>query len=497
MQSTHESRANPLVARVTHFRAARGVFRVSLERYVAFVAVFAAATFAIPPSWELPPERWVAAFVVLTVLSVVLEFVEVPLPRGGVLSLATIPHVATLLLIPPPFASISIGSAVLIEELVRRAPRIKLLFNVAAFVLTARLTALVVGAVGDAWTASAARDHLVLAVLFAVAGVAYYAINAVLSSGVLSAATGERFLVLLRANTRNTRLSELGAATVGALFALIWTVEPMWTALLGVPAAVISRSLQYIRQLESETRLAVRSLAQIVDHRDTTTFHHSERVAMYAVALARELDLGEDTVELVEQAASVHDLGKIGVPDRILLKPSALTDAERTKMWLHTEIGAQILRHFELFREGAEIVLHHHEAYDGTGYPGRLSGDAIPLGARVVAVADAFDAMTSDRPYRTAMPVTEALSRLRAGSGLQWDPQIVGAFIKLVIEERIELPQVPRHDGRARQEEESRDGAETLQLPLVGAQRDALRDLDHPVASRTAATRAQDRAVSS
>jgi HD-GYP domain-containing protein (c-di-GMP phosphodiesterase class II) len=225
---------------------------------------------------------------------------------------------------------------------------------------------------------------------------------------------------------------------VGVLFALIWIIEPVWTTLLAIPGAVIARALQYIRQLERETRSAVASLAEVVDHRDASTFHHSERVAQYAVAIARELDLEGSLIELIEQAAAVHDLGKIAVPDRILLKPGPLTAEELTTMWLHTEIGARILGQFHLFRSGASIVLHHHEAYDGSGYPRGLAGDAIPIGARVVAVADAFDAMTSDRPYRSALSIEEAVARLRAGAGKQWDPLAVDALLAVLIGGRLE-----------------------------------------------------------
>jgi HD-GYP domain-containing protein (c-di-GMP phosphodiesterase class II) len=103
-------------------------------------------------------------------------------------------------------------------------------------------------------------------------------------------------------------------------------------------------------------------------------------------------------------------------------------------MWLHTEIGARILNHYELFRDGARIVLHHHERWDGKGYPAGLAGTAIPLGSRIVAVADAFDAMTSNRPYRDALAVSEAIDRLRDGAGSQWDPDCVDVFNRLVLE---------------------------------------------------------------
>ena len=157
---------------------------------------------------------------------------------------------------------------------------------------------------------------------------------------------------------------------IGVLFALIWVIEPLWTTLLAIPGAVIARALQYIRQLERETRSAVDSLAQVVDDRDTLDVPPLGPGRRATPSRSpSELDLDEELIELIEQAASVHDLGKIGVPDRVLLKPGPLTADEQTTMWLHTEIGARILRQFHLFRSGAEIVLHHHEAFDGSGYP--------------------------------------------------------------------------------------------------------------------------------
>jgi putative nucleotidyltransferase with HDIG domain len=266
----------------------------------------------------------------------------------------------------------------------------------------------------------------------------YFGLNNLLMNAIMALASGQSLSYLVRTNSRSTILAEAGAGMVGVLFALIWIIEPVWTTLLAIPGAVIARALQYIRQLERETRSAVSSLAEVVDHRDASTFHHSERVAQYSVSIARELDLEESLVELIEQAAAVHDLGKIAVPDRILLKPGPLTADEATTMWLHTEIGARILGQFHLFRSGASIVLHHHEAYDGSGYPRGLAGDAIPIGARVVAVADAFDAMTSDRPYRSALSIEEAVARLRMGAGKQWDPLAVDALLAVLIDGRLE-----------------------------------------------------------
>jgi putative nucleotidyltransferase with HDIG domain len=419
--------------------------RGSLRRFVALIVILAVASLLLPSTWTEPVGRWWLAAIVLTVLAAGLEFVAVPLPRGGDVSVATIAHVAILLLVPAPYAALSIGAAVLFEEVIGRRPRLKVVFNISAFILTAQLTSFAVGLSGSPWqlgrdTIERGAIHPAGLTILLAAGLTYYVLNWLLTSGIIAIASEQSFRYILRVNSGRTALMEIGAETIGALFAVIWMIEPIWTALLVVPSAVISRALQQIRMLEVETRSAVSSLAQIVDHRDPSTFHHSERVAYYAVGLARELGLPEDEVDLIEQAAGVHDLGKIGVPDRVLLKPGELDDGERALMWLHTEIGAQVLQHFQLFRNGRDIVLHHHERWDGAGYPAGLAGEAIPLGSRVLAVADAFDAMTADRPYRRAMRADDALDVLRRGSGSQWDPLAVGAFLRLVGRGNMEMP---------------------------------------------------------
>jgi putative nucleotidyltransferase with HDIG domain len=411
---------------------------VDVTRFVATLALAAAASLFLPQPTIWTERPWVEAFVVLTVLSIGLEFISVELPHGGIVSVATIGHIATILLVPPPFAAISVGSAVLVEELVHRTSVQRATFNTAGHVLTISLASFAVGLVGDPRVILQDEVQLALfAVVIAVALV-YHLVNDVLTSAVMALATGRPLAYILRSGGRSTIFAEAAAGMVGVLFALVWIDAPIWTILLAIPATVIARALRYIRRLEGETRSAVATMAQVVDDRDSSTFHHSERVASYAVSLAGELGLDQSLIELIEQAASVHDLGKIGVPDRVLLKPGPLTTDERATMWLHTEIGARILSQFHLFRSGAEIVLHHHEAFDGSGYPAGLAGDAIPLGARVVAVADAFDAMTSDRPYRRALSVDEAVERFRIGSGRQWDPLVVSAMLRLVREGRLD-----------------------------------------------------------
>ncbi len=432
----------------------RDRLRLTATRFIRVLSAAAFASLFLPRAdWPASDQSWVWAFVVLTLLSIVLEFVAVELPHGGIVSLATITHIATILLVPAPFAAISVGSAVLVEELIHKRPFRRVAFNTSCHVLTISLASFAVSLIGDPRTLVEQHQHLELVTMVIVVSVVYHLVNDVLTSTIMALSTGRPLAYVIRTTGRSTIFAEAGAGMIGVLFALIWEIEPIWTLLLAIPGAVIARSLQYISQLERETRSAVQSLAGVVDDRDPSTYHHSTRVARYAVAIAEELELDQELVELIDQAASVHDLGKIGIPDRVLLKPSPLTSDEQLTMWLHTEIGARILRQFNLFRSGAEIVLYHHEAYDGSGYPAGLAGEAIPLGARVVAVADALDAMTSDRPYRDALSLAEAIERFRSGSGVQWDPAIVDATLRLLLDGRLRLderrPDEPRPDGHA------------------------------------------------
>jgi HD-GYP domain-containing protein (c-di-GMP phosphodiesterase class II) len=414
--------------------------RVDVPRFIALLAVAAGASLLIPRlRWTPTDSSWIPAFFILTALSIVLEFVAVELPHGGTVSIATMAHMAAILLVPPPFAALAVGSAVLLEEVLHRRPPTRIAFNVSNHVLTISLASLVVGVIGDPRAVIAGHEHVQLAAMVVLLSLVYYLVNDILTSAIMALATGRSLVYLVLTNGRTTMLAEAAAGLVGVLFAVIWIVEPLWTILLVVPGAVIAKAIQYISQLEHETREAVGYLAEVIDHRDASTFHHSERVALYAVAIAQELQLSESLIALIEQAATVHDLGKIGISDRILLKPGPLTAEERTAMWRHTEIGSRILSAFRLFGAGASIVRHHHEAFDGSGYPDGLAGEAIPMGARVVAVADALDAMTSDRPYRQALSLDEALARFRAGAGRHWDPVVVNAMLGLVESGRLRL----------------------------------------------------------
>lgn len=230
-------------------------------------------------------------------------------------------------------------------------------------------------------------------------------------------------------------------------------------ALLAVgPVYLAWRSLRRCRPEHAARQTAVRALAQAVHIKDRYTRGHGERVGFAAVLIARELGLDEDRTEVLRCAGILHDIGKLGVPARLLRKEGPLTPAERRIMEQHPEHGAEIVRGLDFLGEARAAVLHHHERMDGRGYPHGLAGERIPEVARIVAVADAFDAMTSTRSYRRGRPVAAALEELERCAGTQFDPRMVAALRRALAAHGwpfTEEPEQPGQPGKPGQPGES------------------------------------------
>jgi putative nucleotidyltransferase with HDIG domain len=207
-----------------------------------------------------------------------------------------------------------------------------------------------------------------------------------------------------------------------------------------------------LERLYVNYRSTLRALAAALEARDVETRGHSERVVAYCMRLGKQLGLTGREIIALEHGALLHDIGKIGVPDAILLKRGALTEDEWKHMRRHVDYGAQILHGIEFLEGASKIVAQHHERYDGSGYPTGLSGDLITQGARIFAVADAVDAITSDRPYRASRPFDAAADELYRCSGTHFDPVIVRAFTEVPIDSWREIRQLTSEPGLAVQD---------------------------------------------
>ncbi|KPK44005.1 MAG: hypothetical protein AMK74_05850 [Nitrospira bacterium SM23_35] len=208
------------------------------------------------------------------------------------------------------------------------------------------------------------------------------------------------------------------------------------SVLSGQAAAAIENARLY-EKLEHSYLSTIVTLSGIAESKDFYTDKHMKDIAEYSVDIAQKLGLPEADVENIRMAALLHDLGKVTVPDNILKKPGRLSEEEMEIIRKHPAHGAKMIESIEPMKDARDIIRHHHEYYDGSGYPDGLKGEAIPLGARIIAVADAFDAMTTNRPYRKALPMDKVVKELRDFSGIQFDPEIVEILIAILYEKGI------------------------------------------------------------
>ncbi len=234
-------------------------------------------------------------------------------------------------------------------------------------------------------------------------------------------------------------VSDLGYATLGLLIAALWDLMgPFAAVLVLIPLFVARWAMGQFAAQEGAYSATMAALCQAVETKDFYTRGHSERVSRGATLLARQIGMGAERVEAIRYAGMLHDVGKLGVPTKVLQKTGPLTEEELAAIQLHPMRGLEIVRQIGFLTEALDGIMHHHERMDGKGYPMGLAGDEIPEFARVIAVADAFDSMTSTRSYRGARSVEEAIAELRKCAGLQFDPMLVDAFIAALGRERWE-----------------------------------------------------------
>lgn len=403
------------------------IYRILIDIFGLCLIVYVAPKLSMELIW---------IYVFWTIFSTATELRPVTISYGDQLTVSFAVHISALFLFGLPAAIlISTISNIIVDAVGRRGSK-KLLFNFSQYAIS--IYAAYIGyhyLLPDNIEHLSLVNHINLKEYFLamfLSCLIYVIVNYTLVSTVVSL---ENKTKLLRELTRDVKLELLHFASlvpVSLLIVILYITEPLSILIVILPLAMAHFSFENYIVLRTETKRTIEVLADIIDKRDSYTFEHSLRVANYCRKIAEELNLQPAEVETLDTAARVHDLGKISVPDAILLKNGRLTPAEREIILSHSQVGYDILNNLRFYKSGAKLVRYHHEMYDGNGYPQGLRFDSIPIGARILAVADAFDAMTSNRPYRKAMTRQEAINELDRCSGTQFDPHIVKALIRYI-----------------------------------------------------------------
>jgi putative nucleotidyltransferase with HDIG domain len=412
------------------------VSRLRWPLRVYILAVLSAALAALPASaafrGDLRPADTVL-FAILMTMAAVAQLWPVHLSVKMKITVDDTATFAAALLLGPFYSMVIAGATTLIALHFRgvRQRWYNRGFNAATSVLST-------GAAGAAFVVIAGSGAAVVREpwAIAIAAVLKYVLNSTLVDLVVALQVRRNPLAGWWTLHRRLLPYEAALLVLGALAAIAAQAQP-WTLLLfGVPMAIVLLTVRDSARVREQTKAAILELADLIDLRDPYTHGHSQRVAALAERLARRLRLEYAQVELIRDAARVHDIGKIGTNDLVLLKPGPLTEEEQTEMRRHTEIGHRLLRRLPEFWEGAELVLSHHERHDGKGYPRGLAGDELPLEVSVISVADTYDAMTTDRPYRKGLAWDVVRAELIRQRGKQWRERAVDSFIEMMDEDR-------------------------------------------------------------
>jgi len=384
---------------------------------------------------------WWLVFALVTELSPIL----LPGSNAYITVSSALDYAAIVLFGPAIAAAISTLVTLFTGLVVNRQPLHKVLFNACLFIVTIAVAGTAFRLAGGHATA----DISELIVPMAACGATYFIFDTFGVSvivGLLQNASIWRIWQRTYMWTTVTHLA--GFIPLGAIMVVIFLhIGVTGVALFLVPLLLARYSFKLYMDMRNAHLSTVRALTTAVDASDPFTRGHSERVTAYSVAIARALGVPEGRVLTIEYASLLHDMGKIAIQHDVLLKPGALTEDEWKLMRMHPETGAKIASDLRFLSGAKDVILYHHERYDGKGYPDGLVGDEAPLEARIVKVADAFDAMMSDRPYRAGLSLEAAVSELRSCSGTEFDPSVVAAFLELLQQETFDFLTVSEDGG--------------------------------------------------
>ncbi|MCL5110373.1 MAG: HD-GYP domain-containing protein [Chloroflexi bacterium] len=324
-----------------------------------------------------------------------------------------------------------VASSLLTDILARRV-WYKTLFNASCVVVMINVTWVVYTLINDG--SGVPLSSLANGLALLAASLTYLLTNTAVVCTIVALAEGVPPWQVWRTMARSLSVQMVALFPLGTLVVVVYHQTVWGLPLLVVPIYLAQYSFQAYRRLMTQSQRTMEMLAAAVDQRDPYTYRHSARVAEFSETMALRMNLDMADVESIKGAALVHDLGKVGIESSILLKPGPLDARERERMQEHPAIGANIVGQLAVYEHMREMVACHQERWDGKGYPGGLKGEDVPQGARIIAVADAYEAMTSDRPYRKALPHEVAIAELRRGRGTQFDPEVVEAFLAVLAE---------------------------------------------------------------
>jgi putative nucleotidyltransferase with HDIG domain len=388
---------------------------------------------------ELRASRWDwPAIAVWAVLLLAAEALPVPLPRGGSMTIASILDIAAFLLFGPWIAAaLDLVTTIPAQMIILRNGAGTAALSAGLYASTTIVAGATYLAAGGALGAPRFPQDLLPVLL---AGSLYYALNTGWVSLVLGSKIREPALTIWRHHFKDGLAQHALSIGYGLLFAVVCMATGIPGVLLLVLPVLFARyALRLYADLRQDHVSFVRALSLALDAVDPYTHEHSVRVAEYSVRVARRMGLPESEVETVRYAALVHDIGKIAQRPDVIRKPDMLDEEERRLMMRHPEAGARIIGQVRALGDAARMVRTHHWRPDGRGYPPGLTEADVPVGARVIHVCDAFDAMVSDRPYRKGLPVARALGELKRHAGTQFDADIVAVLVELYGEGRLEL----------------------------------------------------------
>ena len=370
-----------------------------------------------------------------SVITLVTSALPLQLPRGSLISTCTAPILGAMTLGGPTAAGwVALLGTTEWRELTGRVKWYGTLFNHAGLVLPAVLGGVATNAVREVLAITGHTGMFAGFVATGIGGAVYILLNLIFVATIVGLNSGQSPRAVIQGDAPTAVSSLVALTPLAWLMAQVYRVSGMgwWATLLfGVPIYLVRATLQRVVEMRHMFTQTIGALAEAVESRDPFTSNHSRRVMEIATDIGRVMRLPERELEALEWGGLLHDIGKIGVPDNVLLKQDRLTKEERTLMNRHPVIGATIVAKVERLAPELPIIRHHHEWYNGSGYPDRLIGEEIPKLARVLHVADSFEAMIAQRPYRMRPLTTDqAIAELRKYSGIQFDPIVVDAFLK-------------------------------------------------------------------